>query len=129
MSNASQKKMELVSGLIIFSILGAVTAGLYFTFGQMRPLHYDDPPYLSSRTTMTNKVLVAREAAEVGKPLEDIAVGKNVDFAELVQSGRFFFVSNGTGVTVLERGSDITKVRIRQDGREGYVHNGEIIAE
>jgi hypothetical protein len=122
--------MEFARSLIIFLILGTVLTGIHFTFsGRIMPLHYDDPPYLSSRSNMTDRVLVAREAADVDKPLVEFAAGKDVDFVQLVESGRFFFVRDGTGIIVLERGSDISKVRIREDGREGYVHNDEIIAE
>ncbi len=72
---------------------------------------------------------MAREAADVDMPLAALAAGKDVDFAELIQSGRFFLVSNGTGIVVIERGADVSKVRVREDGREGYVSNGEIIVE
>ena len=130
MAAAAQNKMEFASSLIIFLILAAVIAGIYFTFsGKIRPLHYDDPPYLSSRSNRTDRVLVAREAADVDKPFADFAAGKQVDFGQLIQSGRLFPVSNSTGVVVLERGSDVSRVRIRENGREGYVRTGEIIAE
>ena len=127
---AFHNKMEFASSLIIFLILGAVIAGLYFIFSsKIKPLHYDDPPYLSTRSNRGNTVLVAREAGDVDKPLAALAAGQQAEFSEMIQSERFFLVRNGTGVTVLERGPEISKVKIRKDGREGYVYNSEIIAE
>ena len=128
---ASNNKMEVLSGLIIFSILAAIVAGLYFSFGgsKMRPWHYDDPPFLRSRSKEGDTVIVAREAGDVDKPLAAWAAGKQAEFSEMIHSERFFLVRDGTGVTVLERGAEVSKVKIRKDGREGYVYHSEIIAE
>ena len=131
MSPAFPNKMEFVSALIIFSILAALVAGLYFAFGgsKMRPWHYDDPPYLRSRSNHGDTVIVAREAADVDKPMAAMARGGLAEYYEMIRSERFFLIRDGTGITVLERGPDVSKVRIRKDGREGYVYNGEIVTE
>jgi hypothetical protein len=129
-SASAQNKLQFVGSLVIFLILAALMAGLHFTFsGKIKPLHFDDPPYLRSKSYRGNYVLVAREAADVNKPYAALAAGEEVDFAQLIQSGRFFMVHNGTGISVLERGLDISKVRIREDGREGFVDSREIINE
>jgi hypothetical protein len=122
--------MQFAISLLIFLILGAVLVGLHFTFsGKIKPLHFDDPPYLHTRSNRGNTIIVAREAADVDKPIAALAAGKEAEFSEMIQSERFYLVRNGTGISVLESGADISKVRIRKDGREGYVYNREIVAE
>ena len=90
MSPAFQHKMEFAGSLIIFLILAALIAGLYFSFAsKVRPLHYDDPPFLRSRSNRGDAVIVAREAADVDKPMAAMAAGKQAEFWEMIRGERF----------------------------------------
>lgn len=103
------------------ALLGTVLG----TSGCKTDVTYDDPPYLYNRRG--DVVTLALEAGDFERAEAALASGKNAEYLELIRSGRFFPAANGTGVVVLEKQSGVSKVRVRKDGREGFVHDRYVL--
>jgi hypothetical protein len=121
-----------MKSFLIFLLFGFLLSLLHLYCGR-RPLHYDDPPYLSGwvaeSPVKTETVTLALDADGFNKLEAAYAAERRAEWLEMLRGGRFFPVHNGTRVIILERGPSVSRVRIRRDGREAYVQNRYIVME